>query len=67
MTIVFNSVAQLGQSVFSRSFVFIGLVLCFFVLANTKLRHLYRLGICVCFANQLLLIANQFEIVEQKC
>jgi len=45
MTIVFNSVAQLGQSLFSRSFVFIGLVLCFFVLANTKLRHLYRLGI----------------------
>jgi len=25
------------------------------------------LDICVCFANQLLLIANQFEIVEQKC
>jgi len=37
------------------------------VLANTKLRHLHRLDICVCFANQLLLIANQFEIVEQKC
>ena len=61
-TIVFNSVAQLGQSPFSRSFVFIGLVL-FFVLANTKWCHLYRLGM---FANQLLLIANQFEIVEQK-
>ena len=36
------------------------------MLANTKLRHLHRLDICVCFANQLLLIANQFEIVEQK-
>jgi len=36
----------------------------FFVLANTKWCHLYRLGM---FANQLLLIANQFEIVEQKC
>jgi len=34
------------------------------VLANTKLRHLHRLDMCVCFANQLLLIANQFEIVE---
>jgi len=45
-TIVFNSVAQLGQSLFSQSFVFIGLVLCF-VLANTKLRHLYRLGMCL--------------------
>jgi len=31
------------------------------------LRHLHRLDICVYFANQLLLIANQFEIVEQKC
>ena len=36
------------------------------MLANTKLRHLHRLDICVCFANQLLLIANQFEIVEQN-
>ena len=27
------------------------------MLANTKLHHLHRLDICVCFANQLLLIA----------